>query len=869
MADGSQDAPETGAGDAGAEDVGGSYDVIRARLVEQAKDLAKRANALNEKRVGEFGGTELEVIGNERVRTENNCHPRDIVQVGGKLLFGFNVFIGLKSEVAVGDVFSLHNVQEQDGAWDLSAVPHEEGGPGLLVHNEFIGHFNELYRFYKEARLLQLSRNETQLLAAFQIGEQISDVRVFRWTLDANGRPTYVDNRGERAYQFPAQHDFQWKLLSRDDQVQGDYPHISILDKVFVETTGGDLTLKVENNTASGEGIYSEPVEEADQTLDDAEFEYAEIGPLILIRILPYREEVRRHLVFSTRSHKVVRVDAIGQACVSLPEDHGVMFPGGYFLQDGQHKVFDGNYDGFEFHRMIRSPNGEDVLYVFHNRHQGLYSLLPYNMIRREVQNPILCSGYSRFANGNMVVFRFTSEEPTRVHPMQIWRTPFVSAEHAAQAPTSGSLLAKIGNADLVRGISDCLSIKRFIDEQTPSRQVYEDLIANVVRAMDAYYWLGEAEVGDIKSVLSEVRSTSELIVDEFEKVVAIKAQAASALAEAEKTQEQLLRDIRPESWEDVSQFMDGLTRLRTQRGHLITMREMRYVDTARIEELEQEVVEQFDSLSKSTVDFLLREDSLAPLVQRLDELLDETAKIEKTNELQPLIEELDKVADGLNVLSEVAANLQVDDPTARTRILEQISEVFGHQNRVRATQENRRKELLGEEGRAEFGAQFKLFTQSVQSAIALADTPEKCDEQQSRLTVQLEELEAKFSEFDEFIGDLAAKREEVYEAFGQKKQQLLDERQRRVQNLCPGRPPDPAGRLAPGAEVQGGIDELNAYFASDAMILKLRELVGAAPRHGRQRQVRRAPIRGSSRRGRTRCAGYGTGSTCSRRGRS
>jgi hypothetical protein len=336
MADGAQQAPEAGAENVGAEDVGGSYDVIRARLVEQAKDLGGRANALNQKRIGEFGGTELAVVGNERVRTENNCHPRDIVQVGGRLLFGFNVFIGLKSEVNVEDVFSLHRFAPGEGAaFDLSVVPHAEGGPGFLAQKEFLGHFAELYRFYKEARLVQLSRSETRLLAAFQIGEQISDVRVFRWTLDARGIPTYVDNRGERDYEFPPQHDFEWRPLTRDNQVEGDFPHMSILDKVFIETTGGDLTLKVENNTTTGAGIYSEPVSESDQTLDDAEFSYAEIGPLILIRVLPYREEKRRYLVFSTRSHKVVRIDAIGSACVSLPEDHGIMFPGGYFLQDG------------------------------------------------------------------------------------------------------------------------------------------------------------------------------------------------------------------------------------------------------------------------------------------------------------------------------------------------------------------------------------------------------------------------------------------------------------------------------------------------------------------------------------------------------
>lgn len=817
---------ETPEGGGTAELEGGSYEVIRTRLLEQSKELASRTDALNDARQEAFGGTELTVIANERVRTENNCTPMDIVQVGGKLLFGFNVFIGLKQETAMSDVFSLHRFEPgEDGAIDLSVLPVEEGGPGLLVDSTFDDHFKELYRFYKGARLVQLTRTETQMLAVWQIGGEISDVRVSRWRIDPSGAATYVDNRGERDYEFPPQHDFEWTVLGREAQVSGDYPHVSILDKVFVETTGGDLTVKVENNTASGEGIYAEPVSDAYQTLDDAEFHYVEIGPLILIKIKPYREEVYRYLVFSTRSHHTVRIDPLGDACISLPEDHGIIFPGGYYLQDGQYKVFDGDYDGFEFQRRIRSPNGEDVLYVFHRRGAGQYALFNYNLIRREVGTPIHCNGYSLFDDGKMVVFKFDSNEPTRVHPMQVWQTPFVSDEHHAETPNESGFLGKLGNADLVRGISDCYSIRRFIVDQEPSRQVFEDLIRNVTRTIDAYHWLGDTEhVGDLASVLHEIRSTSELIVDEFEKVVQIKRRAAEALAEAETEQEQLLRGLRPDSWERVDDFMEALTSLRTQRGHLITLKEMRYADVDKLDALEEAVVEAFDTVSKSTVDFLLRDEALQPLTTQLDELLEKSGTVAKTNEMQPIVEDIERVSEGLTVLSEVAANLEVDDPTARTTILEGISEVFSHLNRVRATVDNRRKELLGSEGRAEFSAQFKLFAQSVNSSIGMADTPERCDELLSRLMVQLEELEAKFSEFDEFIGDLAAKREEVYDAFGQKKQQLLDERQRRVQNLWGA-----AERIIGGLQRRAGTfeepDQLNSFFASDPMVLKLRDL--------------------------------------------
>ncbi|MBK8239560.1 MAG: DNA repair ATPase [Deltaproteobacteria bacterium] len=803
---------------------GGSYEVIRARLVTQGKDLGARAEQLNAARIAAFGGTEMTVIGQCRVRTENNCVPRDIVQIGGRLLFGYNVFIGLRTETAVEDVFSLQRWDTNEDGLDLTAVALGDGGPAFLVEPSFADQFRELYRFYKNARLLQFSRNETQFLAVFQIGADVGDIRVFRWALDAKGEPTYVDNRGERDFTFPPSHDFEWRATTREDRREGVHPHVSIRDKVFVETVGGDLTVKVENNTESGEGIYAEPVDEAMQTLDDASIEYAEIGPLVLIKVRPYREDAYRYLVFSTRTQRVVRIDAIGKACVSLPEDHGIIFPGGFFLQDGQHKVFDGDYAGFEFYKMLRSPNGEDVLYVFVERSKGIYALLPYNLIRREIQTPIRCNGFSLFDDGRLVVSRAVSEEPTKVHPMQVWQTPFVSVEYAARTPAGTGFLHKLGNADLVRGISDCLSVRRFIDEQTPSRQVYEDLIANVTRIVDAYHWLGHAETFALAPVLQDIRKTADLIVGEFEKVVALRKQAASALATATRTQQEIIGAIRPDSWTQVAEYMDALAKLRTQRGTLITLREQRYMDLAALQRLEDEVVQAFNQLSATTVRFLARDDALAPVTRQLDDLLARAGSAEKTNELAPHAEAVTKVSDGLAVLSEVAANLQVDDPTLRTRILEGISESFAHCNRVRAVVENRRRELLSHEGRAEFAAQFKLYGQAVQSAIALCDTPERCDEQQSRLMVQLEELEAKFSEFDEFIGELTRKREEVFEAFGQRKQLLVDERQRRVANLWQA-----AERIITGlsrrASSFSNADELNSFFAADGMVLKLREL--------------------------------------------
>jgi hypothetical protein len=802
---------------------GGSYEVIRARLLKQSEALGTQANALNDKRKALFGGSELAVVGNERVRTENNCVARDIVGVGRYLLFGYNVFIGLKKETRVADVFSLHKFEKTAEGFDFAEVPATEAG-GFLVDPRFVKDFGELYKYYKDARLVQLRRNESRLLAIFQTGQSERDIKVFRFSLDVEGNATYIDNQGERDHVFPPSHDFEWTVARREDYVLGQHPHVNVLDQVFVETVKGDLTVKVENNTADGQGIYREPVDDPDQSLDDAEFAWAKVGGLILLRVLPFREQKHRYLVFNTRTQHVVRIDALGHACVRLPEDQGIVFPGGYYLQTGDFKVFEGISPGLRFKRVIRSPNGEDVLYVFFRGDEGSYVLFPYNLVRKEVQNPLQGHGFSLFGDGRLVIFRAgSSTEPTRVHPMQVWQTPFVSAEHAAQMPPAPGYLGKVGNAELVRGISDALTLVRLARTDKPTRRTYEDLAGACTRMADAFYWLGHEETRLAEGVES-LRRTSELIIDEFEKVLALRKRAEDAIAGAVSAQEQMLLRVRPEELQSAEGFMHALSDLRKQRGQLITLKEVRYIDVARLEAMEKQVVDETDRVSADAVGFLQRDEALRPLATRLDELLTRLEPIQTTLELAPLGEDVEQVGKGLEVLSETVGGLQVGDPLARARILEGISELFSRLNRVRAGLSSRRKELVGREKRAEFGAQFKLLGQAVESALGVTDSPEKCDEGLSRLTVQLEEMEGRFGEFDEFLGQLTQKREELLEAFGQKKQALVDERQRRAQNLFGA-----AERILTGVNRRAksfkAEDELNAYFASDSMVLKLRQL--------------------------------------------
>ncbi|MBK9032671.1 MAG: DNA repair ATPase [Myxococcales bacterium] len=812
---------------------GGNYEVLRHRLAAAGGELARRADALNLRRKTLFGATEPQLIATERVRSEHNCAPADIVSIGGHLLLGFNVFLGLKAETKVGDVLALHRFEPvaggADASFDTSPLPIDGLG-GFLASPDLGRDFANLYRYYRDARLIQLIKRDTILLAVFQAGATWKDQKVLRWRIEPDGRVVYVDDRGDRDLTalYPPAYDFEWREVTRDDQVAGRHPHYSILDTVFVETVGGDLTIKVEDNTETGRGIYSEPVADANQSLDDARIFYAPIGKpggLIVLKVLPFRETVWRYLVFDTRSRTVVRADGIGQGCRSLPEDHGIVFPGGYVLVGGGWKKFDGDATDYVLKREVRSPNGEDVLYVYHRGRDGTYLLYPYNLIEKSVAAPIISHGYSLFADGRMVVMRSTSSEPTRVHPMQVWKTPFTSAEHAASAPTDGSYLAKVGNADLVRGLSDALSIARLAGADAPRRTTFEDILALATRAADAYYWLGHADAGDLKTAIADVKATAKLILDEYEKVVALEAAAAAALTEAEAAVAARLSATRSEGWEQIDLFLEALTGLRGLRGQLISKGEVRFIDVARLGLLEQEVATAFDRVTADCVGFLARGDAFGELVTRADGLAARAGELDTAAAVKPLREQIDQVAGGLDLLGNVVGSLTIADATRRTAILENITDAFGRVNRARATIEGRHRDLATREGRAEFGAQVKLITQSVASALAQCDTPERCDQELTRLLVQLEELEGRFAELDELTAELAGKREEIVDAVGARKQLLAAERQRRSANLhkAAHRILDGVARRAAGLATA---DEVNAYFASDAMIAKLRDIV-------------------------------------------
>jgi ATPase involved in DNA repair/ATPase family associated with various cellular activities (AAA) len=819
MADPTPPALPTAAPSAPAALAGATYEIIRQRLAANSATLRERMGRLDARRQEVFGRIESRLLQADRVTTGHNCVPRDMVQVGsGRFLFGFNVQFGLKKEVELSDVFAVFARDEQAGTF-------KEAPLDALCDKRFLGDFKRLYNVYERTTFSKFSLIDGQLYMVFRTGAGVNDIAAFKWAYNG-GALVYADGRAEAEFRrvaFPAPFEFRWRTPDREAFRYGDHPHVSIEDRVFVECVGGDLTIKVEDNTATGEGVYSEPVEDRHQKVDDAEISYALVGHLILLKIRPYKEAQARFFIFNGKLQSAVRVDSLGTSCALLPEDHGLIFPDGFYLATGGLKVFEAREGPMVLERVIHGPSGEDSLYVFFNRETGGYALLPYRLIEQKVDERIVCQGFSLFPNGHLVLFR-ADEAPQKHHQIQLRQTPFYQLGNEP-AGRREAFLYQVGNKDVVRCLAECNEVLTLAGRENPYSDLYTDLVRRCTAMLDAYPWLADADGFQIDEALRQVREVSDRAVDEFAKVRRLQHEAVLRVADVRKRCEGRFQAVRRAGLGRLEDFVHNLAALRQLRGELITLRELRYIDLAALGALEQSVVAQNGELAAACVKFLLKPEALEPYRKQAAEHLAGVEKVAKVADGRKLEKAVSDAGGELEMLIEIVNGLKIEDATETTRIIDGITAVYSTLNQVKAGLKKHLQALVTTESAAQFNAQVKLLGQSASSYLDLCDSPEKCDGYLNRLTVQLEELEGAFAGFDEYTVQLSERRTEFHEAFEQRKIALVEQRNRRSGALLAA-----AERILKVIQNRLGgsktLEEIHAYMAADLMPAKVRETV-------------------------------------------
>lgn len=751
-------------------------------------------------------------MANQRINTENNCESRGIIALGNLCIFGYNVHFGLRSDIQLSDVFSIYSFE------DNQFIPQSLQ---IIEDESFITDFKNLYKYYRDSIFSKFRKTENYLYMVFQTSKNLGDEKAFKWLIKG-GRLIYQDDRSIHEVKKAPQHEFKWTKTTLEDRRLGVHPHVSILDKVFIEAVGGDITFKIEDNTKSGKGIYSEPVENKDQQLDDAEYYYADLGNLILLRIKPYQEDFRAY-IFNTRTKEVVNIKMLNDAGILLPDNHGVIFPNGYYLQNGESKIFESDLVHLEFFRKVASPNGEDFLYIFYQNERNIYVLMSYNIIRQQIETPIICNGSTLYKDGTLIFFR-SEQEATRHHQVQIWKTPY-AAQLQENYDKKDNFLYKIGNKSIVKAMAECQEVVHLINKEDTYEGLYEDIVKKANDIIDAYFWIADKATYSLSEPLSQIKDIANTAIDEFEKVKQQKRHSAQILEENIEKVERLLFTIKSAKFDSLDLLVKLLADTRRMQGEIIELTNLRYINTDRIDQLKETLSQTAAELSEKTVDFLLRDEALLPYESKVGEQKKAVESVQKVIDAQQIENGCKEISSELELLIDILNSLKIEDTTQTTRIIEKISLIFSSLNEVRAQLKKKVDSLKSKEAVAEFRAQLTLLEQSIVNFLELSTSPDKCDEYFTKVSVQVEELESRFADFDEFILVIADKRNEVVKAFDARKAQLVEQINRRTSSL------EQIGlRVLKNVENKAQSfktkEEVHAFYSADLMVDKVRKLI-------------------------------------------
>jgi len=791
----------------------GAYEIIRKRLLTQKDFLSERLTKLNDARKEVFNSTNFALSANQRITTENTCVARGIIAFDKLCIFGYNVHFGLRTDIQLSDVFSIYLFQENQ------FIPQ----PLDLINDQnFFTDFQNLYKYYRDSIFSKFRRTDNYLYMVFQTSKSAQDLKAFKWLIK-DGKLIYQDDRSIQEVKKADQFDFEWQKTSIDDRRLGKFPHISILDKIFIEAIGGDITFKIEDNTDSGKGIFTEKVTHLDQQLDDAEYYYADLGNLIAVKIKPFQEDFRAY-IYNVRTKEVINIPALLDAAVLLPDNQGLIFSNGYYLQNGTYHLFDNNnLEHFQFFRRVNSPNGEDFMYIFNQDETNTYILLSYNIIQQTVETPIVCNGFTIFKDGSLIYFR-TEEEATRHHQVQIWQTPYVERLIENTEKTNHPLY-KIGNKDIVKAMAESQEVIQLINKEDSYEGLYEDIVKKANNIVDGYFWINDQETFELAVPLLEIKTVANTAIDEFAKVQIQKKFAQETLEKTEESIEEIVFKVNSTTYNQLDLLVEHLAEARKIQGKVIDLRSIRYINLERVQELENRLQEVNENLSTKTIEFLLLDEALIPYEEKVAEQKNLVASIEKVIDAKVIEEACLKIASELELLIDILNSLKIEDATQTTKIIEKISVIFASLNEVRAQLTRQTSALKSKEAVAEFSAQITLLEQSVVNFLELSTTAEKTEEYNTKIIVQLEELESKFSDFDDFALKIADKRDEIIKAFNSKREQLVEQTNKRTNSL------EQIGlrvlkNIENKAKTFSEKEEILAFYSSDLMIDKMRQII-------------------------------------------
>lgn len=792
-----------------------SYDLLVGRLRETGAALRAEASALNDERAEVFAARPMTLAEAERFRTETPSIPADLVVAGGRVLLAHDpVVTGPRTVTDLFSVFRLAPVAAND--WDVLPVPQGDDG-WFLDDPSFTRDLSELLIYYADSRVAALQVVEDILLMVFAIGEQVTDTRVLRWRI-AGDELQYLDAYGE----VPADQsdDVEWQAVARDAITSGRDPVLDLQGLVQLALVDGHLVARVPDPVTGPRQVLRESVLEPGQDLAELKVRVARVGEQLAIRLTPYRETTERLYVFNRVTGTLTRDDGLAGGIRTLPGAQGIVFPGGYHLANGEaHTFADAAVGTWTFHHRLVAPNGEDVLFAYHDRGTGRYLLCGYNQVTKTMANPVPCDGYGRYADGTMLVLR-EADEGSRVHAVGIYTSPFCDPDVYEPPVASGSFFGRIGNPELVAVLGECFALARDVERSGFNEAGYEAITVRTRSLLDTYAWFADPEATAIAEQLRRLGKTAGQIIDEFAAVTAARKTAHDSVQAAASDVTEFRADATIDLGDTVA-FIERLTQGRVLLGRLGALAEVPYVDAEAVAALTAEATEVHEQLAVRTLEFLHGPEALRPLADEIAAAEADGTRAGTTDLARQAGERITAAGDRVVVLTEVVGDLEGADAPTKTTVLAALADLLARRNAAGAAVAGRVESLRTAEAGAEFTAAMAVLTQRAATATASAADPAAVDASLAALESECESLDARFGDVAEFATALADKRDEIYSALTTRRETLAAERASRVDRIVVTARRALAA-VADRAAKAADLDAFETFFATDSLVAKV-----------------------------------------------
>lgn len=790
--------------------------LIQKRMEHNNKELLSVSNSLNEERLSAFKKVDLRLASTISFNSDTDSLPSDIININGFLLAGHKITKSVVQKIEISDVFSYLKIDNSE-LNDFSTTPADLNN-SIFSDNKFKDEFKHLYQYYKDVQFHQFIKNANSMFVLFKTGPEIKDIKVYRWDIDRHSNYQYVGETQSGVLHSIITNN-PIKLSEQvSKKVAGS---IEIKSDLLVSNNKGKVSF-----THEVKGILlEEDLRQKNQAIEDVKIFKTQVNDLTLIKFIPYNEEPRFY-IFDNIAQNIIRTSNYENSIQELPEKNGVLFSNGYYLNDGQFKEFNKLEESYHY-MTYASPNGEDSLVIFYNINSNDYLIYNYNIVSKTVVAPVTAQGFTLLDNGGLILLRKT-DVAAKIHHIQVWESVFFADTYYNEMQKNAveNRISKIGNSEVVKAIGSINSVVNFIANKKVEVSIYQTIIKMVDSILDTYHWLSNFSDLNINKTLNETKDTAQQVINEFQKVEELKVFAKNKVKTAEDNLATIDRNSRTKN-EDLNHMLGSLVSIKAFIGQATTLKDERYIDIPVVEKLIEEAEKRRIFVNNCIINLLDQPktyDNLTNSIKELGVSIDNENSYKKVKEYNL---SMDDIVQKLSILNQEINSLDFEDNSLLSEILEKIAAVFSVVNQIKSRGKQKEQKLAFEEAKVEFSSHSKLLEQTLKNSLNNADTIQKIETEYSKTLVLLQELEARFSEFntEEFTVAISKQREDIISAFGSHKQKVRGELQKKTENLVNAIKISLRSIQNKASQSQN-VEEVTSIFLTDGIVLRCKKLI-------------------------------------------